>query len=192
MLVEPVEMKIEAKLYSEETHDRSPGLHLGQILAELDEARNGRRYPETTEQTRQTYFTMGFLWERMLSDLLLETAVKKSDGNLVRPGELYLDGIAMSPDAVDLSDYVLEEYKATWLSSSNPIDGVKFWHWHKQMQCYCRAIGTTTARLRVFFVVGDYKGSGPQIKCYQFTFTQREMDETWSMILAHAKYRGWL
>lgn len=192
MNITPIEMQIRASDYSEEDHERSPGLHLGQVLAELDQLAHGKRYPETDENTRQTYFTMGFLWERALSELISETAVKRAAGALVRPGEFLSDGIAMSPDAIDLTDYTLEEYKATWLSSNHPIDSEKFWTWINQMKCYCRAIGTKTARLRVFFVMGDYRGSGPQVKCWQFEFTDRELEECWAMVLNHAKSKGWI
>ncbi len=191
MITTPLEFQLNSEDYSEAAGQRSPGLHLGQILAELNEAR-GNKYVSSDEATKQIYFSMGFIWEQVLAQVLVDTAIKRSAGILVRPGEFHLDGIAMSPDAIDLTDYALEEYKATWMSSSNEIDGPKFWVWMKQMQCYCKAIGTRTARLRVFFVVGDWKGSGPQVKAWQFEFTEREIDETWQMVTNHARSKGWI
>lgn len=191
MIVEPLTMLVNAEDYSEATEPRSPGLHLGRIIGALDQAR-GTKYPESSEQTKQTYFSMGFMWETFLSNIFLDTAIKKAAGVLVRPGELVSDGIAMSPDALDLSDYVLEEYKATWRSSIHPIDDKRFWAWIVQMKCYCRALGTYRARLRVFFVNGDWRSSGPQVRAWSFQFTPRELEETWAMCLNHARAENWI
>jgi hypothetical protein len=193
VIVAPIPFEIVAEDYSEADTPRSTGLHLGQIISAIDKSIHGKRYPDTDNQTRQGYFSMGFMWERFLSEVFRDTAVKKSDGVLVRPGELYLSGIAMSPDAIDLSDYALEEYKATYVSSSHEIDDTSyFWHWHVQMKCYCKALATLTARLRVWFIVGDWKGSGPQIRAYQFQFTQQEVDDAFQMCVNHARAEGWL
>src|SRR5262245_56770077 len=118
MIVESLPMEITAEDYSEVTGARSPGLHLSEILTELNIARGGETYPDTDPQTRQNYFTMGFLWEQFLSRVFRETAIKKKAGTLIRPGEFVLNGVATSPDAIDLEDYALEEYKATYLSSA--------------------------------------------------------------------------
>lgn len=186
MTVEPLPFELDAGDFSEAHGTRSPGLHVSAILADLDRIANGQRYAATGNATRQAYFAIGFLWEQILSRLWAETAVKRSAGQLVRPGEFWIDGICMSPDAIDLSDYTLEEYKATYLSSTHAIDDPVFWLWTKQLQCYCRAIGTRSARLRAWFVVGDWRGSGPQVRAWQFHFTDREIDETWQMVRNHA------
>jgi hypothetical protein len=192
MIVEALPMEITAEDFSEATGSRSPGLHLSQILTELNIARGGTTYPETDAATKQNYFAMGFIWEQILTLIFRETALKKKAGTLVRPGEFVLNGVATSPDALDLGDYALEEYKATYLSSAKPIDHDCFWPWIVQMKCYCKVTGTRTARLRVFFIVGDWRGSGPQVRCWQFHFTDRDVDEAWAMVLNTAKSKGWL
>lgn len=196
MKIETLEMDFRADDYSESVWDgevRSPGLHLSPLIKELDEAAHGeKRYPETDELTRQAYFSVGFMWEQILSTVLSATALRKAAGQLVRPGEVTLDGIAMSPDAIDLTDYVLEEYKATWLSCKHPIDGTKFWHWMVQIKAYCKALGTRTARLRVFYVAGDWRGSGPQVRGWTLEFTERELEENWAMITNHARLKGYI
>lgn len=177
--------------YNEAAGERSPTLHLSTIIAELDHAR-GNTYGETDDATRNVYFSMGFIWETLVANVFPDVAIRRSAGTLFRPGELRLDGVTMSPDAVDIEDFAIEEYKATWLSSNNEIDGPKFWRWLVQMKCYCKAVGTRTARLRVMFVVGNWRGSGPQVKAWQFTFEQREIDETWQMCINHARAQHWL
>src|SRR5262245_39067788 len=166
MQVEVLDYQWTAEHFSEVQTARSPGLHLSAIIRDLDLAVHGNRYAETSPETRQVYFAMGFIWERILAEIIIDTAILRSSGTLVRPGEFVSDGIAMSPDAVDLSDYAIEEYKATWLSSVHPIDSPKFWPWLVQLKCYCRAIGTRRARLRAFFVNGDWRGSGPQLRAW--------------------------
>jgi len=86
----------------------------------------------------------------------------------------------------------LEEYKATYLSSAHPIDGPKYWHWLVQIKCYCYAIGTRRARLRVWYIVGDWRGSGPQAKAWQFEFSDRDLEEAWQMVSNHARVKGWI
>jgi hypothetical protein len=193
MIVEPLTMEISAEDFSEAAGMRSPGLHLSQILQALDEVRNaGARYPETDHATRQAYFSAGFFWEQFISSVFRDTAIKKANGVLIRPGEVVRDGIAMSPDAIDCSDYTLEEYKATYLSSSHPIEDARFWLWIKQMMCYAYAVGTRRARLRVWFIVGDWKGSGPQVRAWTFHFSDRDCEESWQMVLNMAHSKGWL
>lgn len=192
MTIEPLEMTIQSELFSEVDHMRSPGLHLSRIIADLNEVRGGTKYPETDPATRQNYFATGFLWERALKVLFVETRLKSEQGVLVRPGEFTIDGIAMSPDALDLDDYVVEEYKATYMSSARPIEDPCFWPWTIQMKCYCRAVGTRVARLRTWFVAGDWKGSGPQVRAWTFHFTDRDVEEAFTMCKNHAKAKGWL
>jgi hypothetical protein len=60
------------------------------------------------------------------------------------------------------------------------------------MKCYCKAVGMRTARLRVWFVAGDWRGSGPQVKAWTFHFTDRDVEEAFDMVRNHAKAKGWL
>lgn len=187
MTIEALPFELNAEDFSEaDGGHRSPGLHVSTLLAELDAVANGPRYKATDRATRQAYFAIGFVWEHLLAQLWADVAVKRSLGQLVRPGELFIDGIALSPDALDLGDYAVEEYKATYLSSSHTIEDPVFWVWIKQMQCYCRALGTRRARLRVWFVAGDWKGSGPGVRAWQFEFSERDIAETWAMVLGQA------
>ena len=68
MIWEPLAMEITAEDFSEAGGTRSPGLHLSQILSELDLVRSGGpRYPATDNATRQLYFSMGLELERYVA-----------------------------------------------------------------------------------------------------------------------------
>src|SRR2546430_10489566 len=92
--IEPLEMQLNSEDFSDAGR-RSGGLHLSQIIAALDEARGGQKYPATDAPTKQAYYSVGFMWERILTTILRDTALKARAGVLVRPGEFHLDGIAM-------------------------------------------------------------------------------------------------
>lgn len=157
-------------------------LHLSTIYNDLDRT----LFPKTTNAdiTNQLWAEVGFMWETLLSKTLAEHCS-------ARPGEIELDGVVGSPDGYDQDTGVLDEYKATWKSIKNahPKD---IWKWLVQVKGYCKMLGTTIVRFHVFYVMGDYRGSGPLYRSYLFSFTQREVDENWDMLINHAKSKGWL
>jgi hypothetical protein len=133
---------------------------------------------------------IGLLWERALSKIMREKYA-------VRPPQIRLDGIWMSPDGLshveDLGSLsigpdpqgevpvVVEEYKTTWQSTKrSPSDNFKYM---MQVKAYCKAIGTNVAVMRIFYVMGDYKGSGPICRVARIKFTDEELDQNWDMLL---------
>jgi len=172
--------------WSEDTHPRTDGLHLGTIIADIERTLN----PNMPSWAGQWAMAGGFIWERVLSREFLGPQLKT--GKIVRPGELCVDGIYMTPDGYDTHDNVLEEWKCTWKSTNNPIDGPKFWRYWTQIKSYARGMGTNHARLRVLFLMGDYKDSGPCAKTFHAEFSDKELDNNWAMIVQHAKTKGWL
>lgn len=180
-------------LQFEASPDRSYGLHLSTILrsimCDLDPAtyKQGGDFDWNRMQT-------GFAFERVL-----EQAFVSRREDIVRPGEFVLDGIACSPDGIDVNTWVLEEFKATWRSSREAPHGKKFWPWIVQMKCYCHVIEVTTkiptddARLRALFINGDYQnGYQPQYFEWDIKFSKREKAEAWNMVLSHARAKGML
>jgi hypothetical protein len=171
---------------------RSLGLHVSSIIRDLSNRviHKGQRQPFASlspeaQERAGTYQSLGFAWERVLERSLSDAF---ATGRCVRPGEQVLDGIYLTPDPVDLLDGVLEEWKCTWKSSRKAADlEGNFREWFWQIKSYLKVLGFTVCRLRVFFVNGDYKDSGPQVKCFELTFTQRELDENWHMLLKHAE-----
>ncbi len=78
---------------------------------------------------------------------------------------------------------VLEEYKLTWKSTKNSI--TDNFYYMTQAKSYCRALGVNVAVFRVFYVMGDYRGSGPIYQVSRIKFSQKELDMNWDMIVKH-------
>lgn len=187
---------------SDAVQHRSPGLHLSQIYDDLADTIKPRK-PMSDARDIQSYRAGGFIWERVL-ETSFSTAFGDSliDADTVRPGEVYRDGIWASPDLLHLPTFTVVDTKFTWRSSRRleVPEGVglatalnnHFWTWTVQLKGYCQMLNTTLARLLVFFVNGNYADSGPQLRQFDLTFTNRELDENWSMLLNHARKRGWL
>lgn len=161
---------------------RSPGLHVTDVIHYLDTKLHG---PHKGPGFSDLPLTMecGFLWEDLLGHIL-------ADRYVIRPPELTCDGIALSPDGIGpdpdgLVPAVLEEYKFTWMSTNKPPE--KVWRWMIQIQCYLHATQLTVALLRVLYVMGDYRGSGPLYRVFRLTFTPDELLQTWTMILNYKK-----
>lgn len=171
---------------------RSPGLHLSQVYYDIERTivPKDEEDAKFSEQDLEFYRAMGYLWERMLANSLVDGI---SGPNLIRPGEFTRDGITGSPDLIDISTWTLVESKATW-RSERKLDNLHkfFWIWLVQMMGYCYILDTPRARLVAFFVNGNWAPPKPNIRILNFTFTQRELNENWLMLTTHAKKRGWL
>lgn len=201
-----------ATLSFEAGPERSPGLHFSDIresiLKDITPKRRAKRLTRSeqaqpaSEQRGEgesdsdvlfhNYIQGGFTFERAL-----EKAFQDRRDGIVRPGEIVLDGIAMSPDGICLTDDTLEEFKFTWKSSNGAPEDPKFWGWIIQLKAYYYALlmlgfELRAARLRAFFVNGDYKAKTPEYKVWEFQFTDEELLENWKMITSHAKQKGWL
>jgi len=179
------------------SRERSEGLHLSQILEDIEQTLNPRDY-DSEGRDWEPYRKLGFTWERALKLSQLKTAYE--NGDLIDPGEIKVDGIWMSPDGLHLGDEALEEWKLTYKSSSrvdrDGIDGA-FPRWFWQMKSYCHALGTRKATLRTFFVNGDYRWlkGGPESEkdmTWRIEFTKREIEDNWNMITRTAKNKGWI
>lgn len=126
--------------------------------------------------------TVGFIWEDVLSMML---------GNryAARIGEIELDGVVGSPDGLSDNDpwgvypVINEEYKATWKSMNFPPE--KNWYWMTQFKSYCHMLGVKVTLLRVLYIMGDYKGSGPRYRVFRIEFTDEELKANWDLILQH-------
>jgi len=169
---------------------RSPGLHQSDLIKGLLQELEPERFSKPLDALR---IEMGFAFERML-----EEGLKRKFPGIFRPFEIQVEGVAMSPDGYDAASNTLEEFKATWMSSRHGIEDKRFWHWLVQIKGYLYGLTThtgvehTTARLRVFWVNGDYKGSGPQLASYRLEFEPREIVENWQMLRNYARRKGLL
>ena len=169
---------------------RSTGLHLTDIISDIMTA-SGMQKTASGANWAPDQLNMaaevGFMWEEVFSQAL-------KDRLPCRIGEVVCDGVAMSPDGMEMEmesgEVVLAEYKVKWASSKrDPTENFK---WMAQVKGYCKGLGLTKVRMYVLYVNGDYRGSGPQFKTYAIEFTELEIAENWEMITGHARNRGWL
>jgi hypothetical protein len=181
MKIKEIPFGLVATDFSEDTHTRSEGLHLGGVLDRIQDL----LYPVENKWKGDMAMGIGFLWERVLSDQILKSL--HDSGKLLRLDELHVDGIYMNPDGYSPDDHTLCEYKATWKSTSHPIDSSKYWRYLLQIKSYCYAIQARKARLYILHVMGNWKNSGPITKAYEFEFTSKELKDNWEMIVREAE-----
>lgn len=171
---------------------RSPGVHVSDVIRDIENVvtKPGKRRP-TEELSRDerrrmgAYVHGGFAWEEVIRRAVVSMYLAH-EGRFVAPGELCCDGLVGTPDWYDTEDDCIEEFKATWRSSRRDIEH-EFRSWWYQIMAYCFMADTRGARLRVFFVNGNYAESGPQIKQWQCVFTGQELEMNWKMLTMHAK-----
>jgi len=176
--------------------DRSSGIHLSSILNHIERERVTagilKRHDNKGGAFSDMELTadMGFTWERALE-------LAWADRMCMRPGEFECDGIAMSPDGLDMDGTklmlipkCLYEFKLTWRGF------LKFrieneWRWEMQTKSYCHATGARTAVIIPCFVMGDWKQIGP--KCdwaYVRTYTMPELVTNWNRVIKMAREKG--
>ncbi len=160
---------------------RNKGLHVSTVLLEI--GRNlGRDVFVQPPGTKPNllWAEVGFLWEDVIGHTFCHY------DTVFRPNEIQVDGIYMSPDGIEATNWILEEYKATWKSTRRlPQEN---WYWMMQVKAYCYGIETLEARMRILYLNGDYaQHREPIVKAFALTFTQRELDENWQAILNQAK-----
>jgi hypothetical protein len=129
-------------------------------------------------------------------ELGLEESLKRR-WHASRPGEFTTsEGIIYSPDFIMFADKtILGETKLTWQSSRAWPDSPctmpppRFSKWFCQIMAYARNLETPYARLLAFFVNGDYRRTGPQLRAWDVKFSKRELEENYQMLLNHARHR---
>jgi hypothetical protein len=186
----PIDLDLAETLARRAMPSRSVGrIHVSEVLRWIDNRviHQGQRkaYTELSQSERRrmgAYTAMGWVWE----DLIGTSLAPMFGGDIIKPGEVELDGIAGNPDGLELTRSAIDETKATWRSSRRPIE-TDFWSWMCQIKAYCHMLRLREAMLRVFFVNGDYRDSGPQIKAWDIEFTERELEDNWKMIVNNAK-----
>lgn len=154
---------------------RSEGLHLTDVMNDLFE-KSGMVKRTAAGWDMEVTAAAGFLFEEVLAKYIIPDSC--------RIGEVCRDGIICSPDGFDVETWTLDEIKFTWKSSRNPPEDNM--RWMTQIKSYCYVMKTTVARLWAYYVMGDYKGRGPQFKCFMITFKEHELAENWKMITSHA------
>jgi len=101
--------------------------------------------------------------------------------------ELPRDGIIGTIDTILLEGrtVVPVEFKSTRASSRKSIEEMP--HWIEQIKAYCYIVGTLEVRLRVLYLMGNYRGLKPQFKSYRIKFTKEEIDSFWQELLSRKR-----
>jgi len=169
---------------------RSSGLHLTEVIYSLAQA-SGIADGSATDEQLTAYGSVGFMWERVVEQGM---ALSCQSDRYIRPGEVVLDGIAGSPDLLDLQDSVVIDTKALF-KSSNQLSDLKrnFWKWIVQTSGYCHMVGWNVAELWILPICGNWKPPmiQPPVR-KRITFTKVELIDNWNMIVNHARERGML
>lgn len=167
--------------------ERTPGLHLSQIIRSICNALEPGKYDDSPVDP--LYTDPGFTFERVL-----ETAWANRRTGLFRPGEFERDGILCSPDYLDLSgdEPVLIESKMTEMSMVGCPTDPKFRKWMWQIAAYCHVLDVRRSRLHALFLRGDYKKVRRAYKVWEIVWEARELQDVWRMITDHAREKGWL
>lgn len=168
-----------ANISVEQLQPRSAGLHVSSIIRHIIVTSGLAKDGNFNEDDLELFAIIGRLWEQMLADVMFKPP------RYQRPGEIELDGIYGSPDAVDTDDCCLAEYKVTWLSSNRSIES--FFKYMLQVKAYCHMLGLTRVKLYVCFVCGNYRPPVPQFKAWQIDFSPHELKDCWRMLLANGK-----
>lgn len=170
-----------------------PGItHCTSIIRDLENtAINPGKFQPDSElsveevQRLENYRLMGHLWEDVFSRSFAKYQMIPTR-NVVEQDPLELDGITMTPDAIDIANWVLEEYKCTWKSANRIANlEVDFWAWFVQIKAYCYALKFQKARLFVLFVNNDWSPPAPKARRFDMEFSPRELMMNWDMLRKH-------
>lgn len=174
-------------LLLEASPPRTPGLHLSDVIKSILDTIEPGKYSGPIDPR---YTDPGFTFERVM-----ETAWTSRLAHVERLGEFEHDGIICSPDGIDLSDPErpeLVEIKMTEMSCVDCPTDPKFRKWLWQIGSYGHVCGLTTTRLHALFLRGDYKKIRRDYGVWRITWEPEEQANVWSMIVGHARDKGWL
>lgn len=198
MILREIPFNPASNLFStERDKSRHPGLHVSKIIHNLDVTLNPEKYKNNFDEAQlNTYASLGHVWEQVFTEYYNLAYGEGKSHDIIRPDEVELDGVWMTVDGIDATEMCLLELKSTWRSAGRDIEK-DFWAWWVQQKAYCKAWGLMKSRLGVFFVNGYYgdpksQKNVPCWKMWEATYEQWELDKNWSMLINHARSKGWL
>lgn len=195
---------------------RTPGIHVSTLLKEVclnlglwkreDEDEldviNARFRASRGEDIVRMYpavicrVAVGLAWERFYG--------LQQEINFHGIGELTRCGIIGTPDGLEFDDLgcIVHELKATWKSSRDDREDpqerlMREYYWTAQVASYA-ALSTvgeievsnpnlvTRGMLHVLYLMGNYRGSGPQLKVYSLTYRPEEIVANWRLLSVKA------
>lgn len=175
---------------------RSKGVHLTEITQRAN--RESGRLKEAIIFGRNSFAPIDEedLPAAMALGMAWEDALMKMCPWMERIGEVLLDGIAMSPDAVTRNDHrhllspgrkvlTLDEIKLTYKSSAKILE--EHVGYLQQTKSYCHALGTPYCRLNVMHVNGNYRfgddpAGGPHFYQHHIMYSVFELQTNWSWV----------
>ena len=168
-------------LSEEQSTLRSAGIHVSQVIRHIALTAGLRKENNIDEGKLNLMAVIGRLWERVLADAYY------TKPRYERIGEIELEGIIGSPDAIDTEEWAVEELKVTWVSEKNFRDSAKFREYQWQGKSYAQMLGMCRCRFTVLHMRGDYTDGFPIAKEYACLFTPGELRDNWTMIRNGAK-----
>jgi hypothetical protein len=147
---------------------------------------------DITDEVAILRMSIGLSWEEHYIGKVLPNY-----GVVKHPGQMCVDGVFMTPDGESVDTWngsgksvlVIHEVKATYKSTNRDI--AKEWMYLTQLKCYCKGAKTRYAKLHVLFLCGDYKFPiRPVAKVWNIQFTQKEIDDNWSLMTAYRDQRS--
>jgi len=147
------------------------------ILKPLAIAAKQLKPNEQTEDEYPLMWALGVAWEEFVASLYPSMDWQ--------PGEIIVDGIAMTCDGLnwldELGESCIEEMKSTFVSSTKPFGE----EWQKLMQgkAYCHGYGPRIVRWHSCHLRGDYASFGPRYVRRTVRFTDKEVAQCWQMLV---------
>lgn len=164
-------------------HARSPGIHLSGVLAAVAQRIGVLKPGAPWDDELPLRMVVGHMWEEFAVSLYPEIDWQ--------PGEICVDGVWMTADGIQAGGTphcgadVLHEFKATWKRTRSGAEMLEEWYWMRQGMGYSHGYGVRHVWWHVLFVNGDYRDSGPQYKRYLIEFSDKEIEQTWTMVCNH-------
>lgn len=192
-------------------YTRSPGVHLSSIIRCLaidmgiltDEQAEELQLVDVRhilDPVALLRISIGLAWEEWYIGKVLS-----QEGVTKHPGEMYVDGVYMTPDGESLDVIITErgeenvlrihEVKATY-KSTNTVGSTaealqKQWMWMAQLMGYCHAAKTRHAKLHVLFVDGNYRmPMKPKLTVFEIEFTDKDIKDNWTLIQEGKEHYG--
>lgn len=170
--------------------DRSVGhLHMSDIYNDYYKTADPKRYDKSDDEgAGPEIVALGLAWEQYLERLFKQLGIRAE-----RPPEMVTEhGIRYNPDLLVFNgEDRFGEIKLTMMSVSLDLSEPKFAKYLTQAMLYAHALKKRHVVFYIMFLCGDYKQQRwPQCWKYYIEFSQREINEEWDTMMAHAKRMG--
>lgn len=160
----------------ERTPERTPGLHISDIIADLVVCVPSlAKVLDMEAEARDAMFTLGLGWEDAVLAYVGWGSVQQT-----------VEGIVLSADALDPIEARIHEAKCTW-KSMRGFNVLDQWRWMTQVKGYCYGYGCDEASLWALHLNGMYAPPSPVVIEYRLSFSQMELAENWAMLIQHKR-----